>query len=639
VSWHSVKRRRTVSFAAAQKFEGPIQHLVNIARQVQKDAPYQFINENRASNYQQMVNTFEAYAQEGYEQNALVQAAIMYKMRAIAMAPLRAYTPDEENPEIIPTQTPIQHLMRNPNMFMSGRFLQMTRVMMQDISGNSYIYIDMDNRGNPVGLYPLRPDRVRVVPMPDNTVGYYYIPDGKTYENGVPILPEQMIHDKLPNPLDRYEGAGLGLSPLSASAFSIDVDNKFSRFLNNLVENGVMPTGLVKSMNKLSQKDADRARRLWRERYGGVDNWADVMVLDNSMDYERIGMTLEEMVAENVDKRNEARILMTIGVSPILIGALLGMENSTYANFEEANSAFWQNVMLFYLMLFEDEYNQRLSMNGQYQFKFDLSGIPALREDIGDRTQAAHTLWQMGTPLNLAVKTAGITMEEVEGGDVSYISAALVDMNEEPEPVPDELQPFQNQPDNDDMPDEDNEDEQAELSMPREAIKAMIRRQIHNLRGSELAWWHYETYYDAFAVSSYADILKQYNVTPNHQFFIDLNAQLKQIAVNIAKSGEIKHKSAKSINDRVIVVMQYIIGEALIDNAPNALVSQKTLSQIQSLAQTVQFGNVSKASTTILFVDGDVMITEADVDAAIEDVVEDELVYGLLTSDVEDEDE
>lgn len=614
-----------------------------MSTQQNKDAPYAFQNVNNINSYERWDNKFSVYAKEGFEQNSIIYAAIMYKARAIALAPMRVYS-NVDQPEPLARNHELQRLMIKPNRYMSGTYLQVIRSIYLNLSGNSYIFIDRDNRGNPVGLYPLRPDRVFIVPIDEQQVGYLYLPQGRSFSEAIPIIDEDMIHDKLPNPLDDMGGAGEGLSPISSSSMAADVDNKMSKFLNNLVNNGVMPTGLLVSDTQLTDKDAERMRRRFTEKYGGVNSWADVMVLDKRVSYERIGMTLQEMVVDNLDKRNEARILQSIGVSPILMGALLGMENSTYANYEEARAAFWQDVMLFELLLFEDEYNQRLSSNDTYRFMFDTSKIPALRDDILDRASAAKTLWDMGTPLNIAVKTAGIEMQEIDGGDISYISGALVSSDEQDDEMletDDQEQETQDEQNDDEQAvDQDDDDEMLEQSivMPREAIKAMINRQISIIKRLDANYSEIGAFFDSFAIDSYRDIFKRYNVTPGHLFFTQLNAQLKSIAVNIAKSGYAKQYPNEWVINTIIYALERVTGVYNYDIAYQpSLISKSVQSHIDELEQTILYGNVSKASVTILFTDGEVIITDEDVDQALADVKDDELLYGLLNSTLDDE--
>lgn len=602
-----------------------------------KDSPYRFENVSNGRNYERWDDKFTTYAKEGFTYNSLVYAAIMYKARATATPPVLAYQEGTDEP--LPTTHEISKLLRTPNSAMSGRTLQALRSVFYSLSGNSYIYVDRGANGMPIGLYPLRPDRVYIIPVNQEEIAYAYIPRNSTFENAIPILSEDMIHDKQINPLDDFEGAGLGLSPLSASAMSADVDNKMSKFLNNLVDNGVLPTGMLISDNQLTDKDAERMRRRFRDKYGGVNSWADVMVLDKRVTYQRIGMTLSEMVVDNLDKRNEARILQTLGVSPILMGALLGMENSTYANYQESRTAFWEDVMLYELGLFEDELDQRLSVGGQYYYRHDLTKVPALQEDISDKANAARTLWSMGTPLNLAMQIAGIETEPIEGGDIPYINGMITGGNDEAESERTDQEITDTDTEGEALEETDQEERNIAI-LPREAIKGMIARQADLIASLPGDYHALGVFYDTFKPSQYEDIFNQYGINPNLSYFEDLNNQLKNIVTSIAKSGYATQQAEEVIKNTIRFILLNIADRPYQEqNIKSSIVSDSLLNQIATLENAIKYGNVAKAHTTILFTDGEVIITDADVDEALEDVKDDDLLYGLLTSTIEEDDD
>ena len=300
---------------------------------VEKAAPYHFIPNMQTRFLQNTDNYYEAYASQGFRGNSLVYAAIMFKARAVTQAPLYAHVNDDANPERLPSDHPMQMLMMQPNPYMPGSDLQIIRTILYNLAGNSYIYVERDATGMPLNLYPLRPDRVYEV-VHNNRLDYIYVPQGRTHADAFPILHEDMIHDKMFDPLDEYEGMGKGMSPLQSAAKAIDFDNKMSGFFNKMVDRGVMPSGLLASEQIITTKDAEEARHSFQARYGSSANWGDVLVLGNGMNYQQLGLSLDKMVVDKLDARSEARILQALGVSPLLVATPLGLQSSTYTNQE-----------------------------------------------------------------------------------------------------------------------------------------------------------------------------------------------------------------------------------------------------------------------------------------------------------------
>lgn len=363
---------------------------------------------------------FTAYVYEGFSLNSLVYSAIMYKVRAVIPAPLRAYTGDPDYPQVLQQGNPLSELVARPNEHQSWTEFQSQNIVYLNLDGNVFIVKDRKNRA----MHSLRPDRVYIIPTkarPAKLLGFLYIPEGGTRKDGIPILPEDMIHIKLPFPGDPLEGMGYGLSPLSAGAQCADVDNIVTEFLNVFFKKGTMLTGVLSFDVPLKDSVVDGIIERWEQKYGGYEKWK-VGVLDRGGKYQRTALTFEEMGFGQIDARNECRILGPFGVPPILIGSRVGLERSTYSNYEGARKAVWEDTLLPEIRLFEVEYQYNLKGRNAF-VKFDLSQVPALQKDLPITVNAAYSLWQMGVPANQALAAVGLRIGEVPNGNLPYAGA------------------------------------------------------------------------------------------------------------------------------------------------------------------------------------------------------------------------
>ena len=362
---------------------------------------------------------FGSYAQEGFNENAVVYSAIMYKVRALITAPLRAYSGTLEEPELLPPEHVLSQLVTRPNAWQSWSEFQGLAEVFLNLSGNCYIYLDKEEE--PWAMYLLRPDQVRIVPKPGKKelMGFLYTPSGKTQADAVPYLPQDIIHIRLPNPLDPLDGLGYGLAPLSPAARSANVDNEVTRYLQIFFQKGAMPPSLIKYDIPLDDSDVMRARTRWQEIYGGVDNWADIVILDQGGEYERVGLSFNEMGFEGIDERNEARMTQVFGVPPILIGARVGLQHATYSNYELARKAFWEDTMVPELRMFEAEYQHYLGGNGVF-VAFDLSRVPALSLSATEKRETAGEAFQHAGITRNEYRAA-LHLDPIEGGDVYLV--------------------------------------------------------------------------------------------------------------------------------------------------------------------------------------------------------------------------
>lgn len=389
---------------------------------------------------------FQSYAADGFERNALIYAAIMYKARQVTAARLRAYQGDRDAPDFAQDNHPLARLASRPNPHQSQvEFAQQTTVYL-NVSGNLFIMLDRPRMGAvPTALYALRPDRVRIIPANGGIEGYIYVPEGKSVHAAFPILPQDMMHIKLPNPLDPYEGMGYGLSPLAPLARSGDVDNQITKFLKLLFEKGMMFAGTLNINDPIDDNTEARLKERWRQMYGGVDNWTEIAILDKGTTYNRITPTFEEMGFEIIDNRNESRILAPLGVPPILIGTKFGLDRSTFSNFAEARRVVWEDTLIPEHRLYTAEYDYFLTSKDGGFLAYDYSDVPALRQDVPALISAAREAWEMGVPADQAFAMVGLDNVSVPGGDRTYISTGVAlsaagleegDGDEPPEPPP-----------------------------------------------------------------------------------------------------------------------------------------------------------------------------------------------------------
>lgn len=357
-----------------------------------------------------------SYIREGFNENTLVYSAVMFKARSMSAAPLRVYRGAKEFPERVEDDHPLVALVERPNEHQSWIEFHSQNVVFLNITGEVFLFRDPKNGY----VYSLRPDRVIIRPtglgVSAGIFGYVYVPEGKSVSEGVPILPEYMYHIKLPNPSDPLEGMGYGMPPLGPGARSTDIDNMVTSFLYLFFKRGAMLTGLLKFKAALNDSICSELLSRWKARYGGYDKWG-VGILDRGGEYERIALTFQEMGFEDLDARNETRILGPFGIPPILIGSRVGLERSTYANYGEARKMVWQDTLWPELQLYQAEYERAFAAEGVFT-KFDVSQVPAMQLDLPPLVGAAYRLWMMGVPAQQALQVVGVPCGTFPGGDV-----------------------------------------------------------------------------------------------------------------------------------------------------------------------------------------------------------------------------
>ena len=171
------------------------------------------------------------YITEGFQGNSLIYAAIMYKARAQMQVPLRAYKGDPDQPERLPPNDPLSMICARPNFHQSYPEMAMQSKVYFNLAGEAFFIFDRPVAGGlPINILCLRPDRMHIVPTRNKKklLGYVYTAENVPVSEGLRILPQDVMHVKLPNPGDPLEGMGHGLSPIAPMAKNADVDKTFT---------------------------------------------------------------------------------------------------------------------------------------------------------------------------------------------------------------------------------------------------------------------------------------------------------------------------------------------------------------------------------------------------------------------------
>ena len=388
-----------------------------------KEAPQVVLNTTSTTHYRR--DNYEAYADEGYRQNAIVYRCVNEIANGAACIPFKAYQGDMQL-----DQHPILSLLRRPNPMQAGvEYFQAVYSYLL-LSGNNYS-IRSDVAGEVRELYLLRPDRVAVKPSKTTTpMGYDYIINGKvikTYDSNPLTGEAEVKHMKLYNPLDDY----YGLSPLMAAAVDIDNHNAINKHNISLLNNGARPSGAIifkpTSDRGLSMQLSDGQRQQLQDdldvRFKGPANAGRPLLLEGDFDWREMGLSPKDM--DFLQQRNMAAkdIALCFGVPSQLIGI---PDSQTYANVQEARLALYEETIIPLAKRVQSDLNEWLSpMYGDdIYIEYDFEAVPAMverrRRIYENVTQAVR---EGIISRNEARERLGL--EPITGGDDVYIAANL----------------------------------------------------------------------------------------------------------------------------------------------------------------------------------------------------------------------
>lgn len=214
------------------------------------------------------------------------------------------------------------------------------------LSGNGYLEaVGGENGALPFELHVLRSDRMNLVPGADGwPVAYEYSVGGKKHRFEMTGDVPPICHIKSFHPQDDH----YGFSALQAAASAIDVHNAASRWTKSLLDNAARPSGAIiyrspDGQGSMSNDQYDRLLDEMATNYQGARNAGRPMLLEGGLDWKPMGFSPSDMEFQKTKESAAREIALAFGVPPMLLGI---PGDATYANYQEANRAFYRLTVL-----------------------------------------------------------------------------------------------------------------------------------------------------------------------------------------------------------------------------------------------------------------------------------------------------
>jgi HK97 family phage portal protein len=196
----------------------------------------------------------------------------------------------------------------------------------------------------PAELHVLRSDRMSLVPGADGwPVAYDYTVGTRRHRFDMTGGAAPVCHIRAFHPQDDH----YGLSPMQAAATAIDVHNAASRWSKALLDNAARPSGAIVYRGEGGATlTSDQYARLVEEmeaHHQGARNAGRPMLLEGGLDWKPMGFSPSDMEFQKTKEAAAREIAIAFGVPPMLIGI---PGDATYANYQEANRAFYRLTVL-----------------------------------------------------------------------------------------------------------------------------------------------------------------------------------------------------------------------------------------------------------------------------------------------------
>lgn len=362
---------------------------------------------------------FEQIAKEGYQQNPIVNACVYMIARAAANIEIEFKRGEEEAdiPELAA-------LLKRPNPMQDGVAFKIATISDLLLAGEFFAErVDVSKK--PKELYRINPGRITVDPGPDG------FPKSYTYKdaNGSKVFPTDVVKGILPilhvkeyHPVNDWRG----MPNIDPAAFAIDMHTGALRWNNALLNNGAQPSGALvyapkEGGDKLSEDQWLRLKAELEESFSGQRNAGKPILLDGGLDWREMGFSPKDMNFGEGLHEAARLIALAFGVPPLMLGI---PGDNTYANYTEANKAFYRQTVIPILWQWCRAFSWWLgpSFGGDIELYPDCDDLEVFadeREKQWDRIEASNSL-------TINEKREKMGLDPVPGGDVVLVPSSLI---------------------------------------------------------------------------------------------------------------------------------------------------------------------------------------------------------------------
>lgn len=350
----------------------------------------------------------------------------------IALFPIEVIRETAAGNQTKAARHPVQFLLGDsPNDEVSVYDFMQCLVANAVLTGNGYAYIERDLRQGPAkAIYNLDP--TRVTPFFDGMGRLFYRID--QYRDSV--APRDMIHIK---GLTWNSFTGMDMIRHHKESFGLGIANR--DYGANFYNNGAHLSGVLRHPGKLTTDAYNRIKASWQQTYGGTKNAGSAAVLEEGMEFQRLGLDPGTAQFLETGRKTIADVSRIFGVPQFLLEDL---DRATFNNIEQLTLLFVRHTILPWCERIRNEFNRKVfatSERGRYKIRFVLSSL--LQGDTQSRGEYYSKLFNIGalSPNDIR-RMEGLN--PVEGGDKYFVQVNMGDITQSGE-----------MPDGEDSPDDD----------------------------------------------------------------------------------------------------------------------------------------------------------------------------------------
>ena len=350
-----------------------------------------------------------------YRTSVPVYRAIKLRSDAVARARLKVYRLDSDDElEWVGEDDPVQGLLDRVNQDWTRSRMWRAVETYLCLWGQSFRWINKGGSPDPAAweIWPLRPDKVKVMVAKDGTIaGYVHDPHGSRFA----MLPDEVIWDRYFNPQDHFKGQ----SPLEAVRGWVQMQLDMVEFNHQLFKHGILVSNLAFFLESPMPGDIELFQERLADRYSGMENAQRPIIAPGQGSVQNLGLSNRDMEFIQGIQLAKEQVADSLGVPEELMA---GAQHPTFSNREAAIKDFYANTVTQEWDLLASEMQEQFvpTLPRGYQdvvLRFDTAEIAEMQESLTDRSNRevaqATTAKTRAEAVNIAVQ--GGIIDENEG--------------------------------------------------------------------------------------------------------------------------------------------------------------------------------------------------------------------------------
>lgn len=333
----------------------------------------------------------------------------------IAKLPMKVYLKIDGKIERQSNHSADYLLNKRPNPFMTPftfKKLMMTSVLTR---GNFFGLIEFDNAGMPIQLLPLNPAATTYHYDPINKTSYYKTSIGHQI---VELQDYEVLHIK-----NASSDGMMGQSPITVLKNQIEGSRSADVLNKEIVNGGGVPRGILKVQGSIGKDAKDKVREEWNNR----NSAGAIAVIDNGLEYQRVGFTQSDMQFIEAQKFNQQQIAAVFKVPLHKINQL---DHATYTNIEHQSLDYVKNTLQPWIVQIEEEGDFKLFSHSErkkgYYVKTNMDS--ELRGDAESRARVQEIKMRN----SLLSVNEGRAQDEMSPFDMDIANEPLATLNYTP---------------------------------------------------------------------------------------------------------------------------------------------------------------------------------------------------------------